>query len=524
MSKQKKTGKGCWIAMLGIGLLACAGLAAMIFLKLCPPQGPWSQPPWCEGSPFTQAAIADLQPDLAPLQFTVFVPPNTPPNTILYLELYDPDKNGIGNYALDPVSETEWALKNPWVDNELEKYKTLYYRYNRNNWGYAGAEELSPDSPNTFRTIRIEDEPSTITDTVAQWRWLPKEGERLPVVQPHVQPFAARVNDMPFQNGALLADFWWNIFDNFIASTNQQLRSSHIQWVAISPTWDYLQTEPLPVIGIAGHSYKDAQLENHLAQLRADGFEVLMMPQICCTLPDPNTFNDAWWQEWLTQYRAYLFHMVDTANQYEVPYFATEASYIIDDNIPQAYKTQLEDLFAEAHARYNGEMGTLLYVMGNAEDSIYCQQTSTTEAWDFLGINMWAGIATNSDPSHEELVANTLEVFDTCLRPLYEEYQVPIVLTQIAYPSVDGGLMGKVDVFEPAIQLWEPYSDTFILDLEEQAMGYDAVMQAVAETPYILGTYPFVYYPDAFPMSKEYNIRDKPAEQVLSEWYKSLAP
>lgn len=524
MSDVQKKGKGCWITILGIGVLTCAGLAAMLIFEFCPPPGPWPQPPWCEGSPFAAPDITNPPSHSASLQFTVFVPPNTPANTVVYLELYDSNKTGIGNYPLEAVSDTEWVLKDPWIANELEKYKTLYYLYTRNNWGYTGAEEFSPDSPETFRTIRIEDKPSSVTDTVTQWRWLPKEGESMPTVQTHVQPFAPRVDDIPFQNGVLLADFWWDIFDNFISSTNQRMQDSHIQWVAISPTWDYLQTEPLPVIGIAGHSYNDAQLENHLAQLRADGFQVLMMPQICCTLPDPATLNDAWWQEWLVQYRAYLFYMVDMANQYEVPYFAAEAGYIIEEYIPPAYKTQLDDIAAEAHARYNGKMGTLLYILGNIEDGILCESLNTREGWDFLGVNMWAGIATNPEPSHEELVANTRKVFDTCLRPLHEQYQVPILLTQIAYPSVDGGLMGRVDVFDPGIQLWEPYSDAFTLDLEEQAMGYDAILQAAAETPYIVGTYPFVYFPDAFPMSKEYNIRDKPAEQVLSEWYESLAP
>ncbi len=74
------------------------------------------------------------------------------------------------------------------------------------------------------------------------------------------------------------------------------------------------------------------------------------------------------------------------------------------------------------------------------------------------------------------------------------------------------------------LQQWEPYSDKYTLDLAEQAMAFEAVMKNVAEnTDYIIGVYPFAYWPDEFPLSKEYNIRGKPAEDILSQWYKSLS-
>jgi hypothetical protein len=82
--------------------------------------------------------------------------------------------------------------------------------------------------------------------------------------------------------------------------------------------------------------------------------------------------------------------------------------------------------------------------------------------------------------------------------------------------------MGKVDVFDPATLVWEPYSTKYQLDLLEQAMGYDAILRAIADHPYIIGTYPFLYLPDTYPLTLEFNIRDKPAEEVLSQWYQSI--
>lgn len=46
----KKSFKTCLIILIIVGLLCVISIAAMFFLKICPPQGPWMMPPWCEKS------------------------------------------------------------------------------------------------------------------------------------------------------------------------------------------------------------------------------------------------------------------------------------------------------------------------------------------------------------------------------------------------------------------------------------------------------------------------------------------
>ena len=45
----KKTLKSCFIILAVILGVCITGVAVMFFTKLCPPQGPWPMPPWCEG-------------------------------------------------------------------------------------------------------------------------------------------------------------------------------------------------------------------------------------------------------------------------------------------------------------------------------------------------------------------------------------------------------------------------------------------------------------------------------------------
>ncbi len=60
----KKSFKTCLIILIIVGLLCVISIAAMFFLKICPPQGPWMMPPWCEKSE------TNTSPNLSPSSST----------------------------------------------------------------------------------------------------------------------------------------------------------------------------------------------------------------------------------------------------------------------------------------------------------------------------------------------------------------------------------------------------------------------------------------------------------------------
>ncbi len=142
------------------------------------------------------------------------------------------------------------------------------------------------------------------------------------------------------------------------------------------------------------------------------------------------------------------------------------------------------------------------------------------EEFDFFSISIWAGVTDKNEPTIEEMKSNFKKIFDSSVKPLHDKYQKPLILVSVAYASIDGGMKGNIDVFDPDIQLYDPYSDKYKLDLVEQAKGFEALMQVVAETPYFIGVYPFTYWYTSLPLSKEFNIRGKPSEQVVAGWYK----
>ena len=554
-----------------ISLLIVA-TAVMFVLKACPPQGPWLTPPWCRGggyqiktpkisvpgvqTPPPGAPTTSDQPEpeteskiipadtpttksaatkpAAPftIDFTVRVPENTPKHTIVYLQIREGLNEWGRNLKMKKTIENIWYLK---ADLKDFKDKEIGYRYLRNNWGFVAAEEFSPDSKTASRKILVEKEPKQINDTVEKWRWLPKGEFVMPIIPTDAGKiaFASRVNNEKYQKGALFVDFWWGNFFDLLNSTHARLKEKGFQWIEIAPPWDYKQINPVPIIASEGfgHTYPNDALDFHLNKMKADGFKVYMMPQICCADTSKASFSKEWWDAWFSEYEKYAMYFVDKANKYNVEYLVITGDWVVvgasPDKRPADYKERLEAVYSKAKSAYKGKLGRGLFIGGEIGSKIPDIWPNTDsmpfmEQADFIGINWWVGLTDKNNPTQEELNANVKRIFDLRLKPLYEKYRKPIILQQVAYPSIDGGLTGKAGVDDAATALWEPYSDKYKLDLEEQAMGFEALMKNVAETSYVIGTYPFTYWPDDFPLTKEYNVRGKPAEEILSQWYKSI--
>ena len=548
-----------------IGLLAVA-TAVMFVLKACPPQGPWLTPPWCGGNghqikipkisvPSSQTTTSDFstpsqpssqtksqtsQPVKAPslpaapyaVALTVQVPENTPNHTIIYLQIREGLNEWGRNLKMEKKAGNIWYLK---ADLKDFKDKEIGYRYLRNNWGFVAAEEFSPDSKTASRKILVEKEPKQINDTVEKWRWLPKGEFVMPIIPTDAGKiaFASRINNEKYQKGALFVDFWWGNFFDLLNSTHARLKEKGFQWIEIAPPWDYKQINPVPIIASEGfgHTYPNDALDFHLNKMKADGFKVYMMPQICCADTSKASFSKEWWDAWFSEYEKYAMYFVDKANKYNVEYLVITGDWVVvgasPDKRPADYKERLEAVYSKAKSAYKGKLGRGLFIGGEIGSKIPDIWPNTDsmpfmEQADFIGINWWVGLTDKNNPTQEELNANVKRIFDLRLKPLYEKYKKPIILQQVAYPSIDGGLTGKAGVDDAATALWEPYSDKYKLDLEEQAMGFEALMKNVAETSYVIGIYPFTYWPDDFPLTKEYNVRGKPAEEVLSQWYKFI--
>ncbi len=462
-------------------------------------QIPTSNPLQSETSPYTIA-------------FTVKVPENTPNHTVVYLQIIEGTDEWVRHLKMERIRENLWHFAANLKDF---KGKEITYRYMRNGWGFPGAEEFSPDSKIASRKVLVAEKSKEVNDTVEKWRWLPKGEYAIPTIPTSAGKiaFKPRVGGEKFQKGVVFADFWWDNFAYLLDSTNLRLKENNFEWVQISLDWNCQS-------GFGG--YSDETFNLHLKKTKDYGFKVYLNTWFSCPVSEDSLTNE-WWDVWFEQYENYVMYFVDKANKNNVDQLIIGGDDFAVDRKPSNYKQKLESIYSKARQQYNGKLGRAFSLGNDAVFPLIGPDIPYLEQWDFYAVKMWVAITDKNNSTQEELNVNVNQIFNSVLKPIYQKYHKPIVLYQVAYQSIDGGLTGK-SADDPDTAMWEPYSDKYALDLEEQAMAFEAVMKNVAEnTDYIIGIYPFAYWPDEFPLSKEYNVRGKPAEEVLNQWYKSIS-
>lgn len=130
---------------------------------------------------------------------------------------------------------------------------------------------------------------------------------------------------------------------------------------------------------------------------------------------------------------------------------------------------------------------------------------------DYMGMNAYFGLTKTKEPKLEELL-KAWEPAKKRIEEAYQEYETPMIFTEIGYPSVDGANKDP----------WN-YFATTPLDLDEQTLCYQAFVQTWDPPPsYLHGVYIYNWWGPGGPEDRDYTPRGKPAEQILRRWYLSL--
>jgi hypothetical protein len=167
----------------------------------------------------------------------------------------------------------------------------------------------------------------------------------------------------------------------------------------------------------------------------------------------------------------------------------------------------MRDIISEMRQVYSG------YLISDGPPTGYTHY----ELLDFIGVSVWEDLGVSNDASVEELKAAFDRYFDGEVRQYHEESGKPVIITQFAYPSIDGGANQA-----PYISAFGEDDPSVVLDLEEQARIYEAAFRSIAEREWIVGLLPFGYSYIDLPESKDETIRGKPAELVLAAYYQAF--
>ncbi len=473
------------------------------------------------------------------MTFVVEIPSNTPTEDRIFFRsgpfvAIPMEQTGPTMWAITLTEEDLKGETGPEYQGAALESGVLHYAYEHGQ-GYLGGE-FFPDDPVQEEWWIYRAAPfnpgAEQRDKVDRWRFSFPQGESPPSAAAALTDFVPRVAGMEFQAGIQVNDFWSIDLEPLLASTDVAIRRTNATWIQIAPAWDYGRLDPLPtIVGDSGTvpSYDDNALRRHIGQVKVDGFSVLLRVQVCCTpAPDTTSKDQAWWDEWYAQYESFVVHHARIAAEAQVDAILLDWSgHIALPGAPGAPVDAAERwgrMIAAMREVYGGPLGWDLLIGGRSGDYgepwPWPNFRTIAHLFDFLGMSLWQGLADTTTPTQEELDTVVEAAFAASLDEVYKAIPLPQVLSSIAYASYDGGAMATLNVDDVAlVPFFQEGKNVLTYDAVEQAMVFQAVMKAAARRPYIVGAYTFNYSYIAMPRAPDYSIRNKPAEQVVSEWY-----
>ncbi|MBN1996387.1 hypothetical protein JW935_02460 [candidate division KSB1 bacterium] len=304
----------------------------------------------------------------------------------------------------------------------------------------------------------------------------------------------------------------------------------NVNYVEIAPYW-WMENKNSVNIHPLGEWYpdapgctvKDSNLVELLKIIHDNNLKVFLRPHIEFYYWSEwrGNLEPSDWNEWFESYENFILHYASIAEQTEVEFFSV-GSELYNSEI---FTEKWIHVINEVKNLYNG---ILTYCGGG-----FTYGTSHVMFWsdlDYIGVNMYpvitgsngyydSGIPPELDPSIETFRDQINNHLDSIEFPDYQNFNKPIIITETGILNHDGSNQRLYDQFQ-----WfgKP------LDNREQADYFDAFYESISNKEWIHGFFAFTYklmsdyqyQASSHDTPIGWEIRNRPAEQVLKYWYK----
>jgi len=141
--------------------------------------------------------------------------------------------------------------------------------------------------------------------------------------------------------------------------------------------------------------------------------------------------------------------------------------------------------------------------------------------FDGIYVTIDSPLVSDNNPSFDEIAAGFNDVIDNLIYEVYRSTGKPLTIA-LAYPSLEGAAQGcsllNEHCYNDGLFLHDEADDD-ILDLEEQARIYEAVLPIVASRTWISGTSIRGYEPTVIIHDHTSSIAGKPAAEIVADWF-----
>lgn len=255
----------------------------------------------------------------------------------------------------------------------------------------------------------------------------------------------------------------------------------------------------------AGRTIPDEPLRRTLAQARASGLDAMLLPIVLLEEAGPDDWRgnirpsdpDAWWRSYGAAMRRYA----RIAGEEGAAWFSIGSELASMESHADAWRALAGAIRAESPGL------RLLY-------SCNWDHLHGPEPWwdaiDAIGVSAYYELADGPGAPQWALDAAWVAERDALLawRSRAGLSRLPIVFTEVGYPSIAGG----------AAWPWD-YTRTAAVDLDEQRRAYDAFIRAWDGRPEAGGAYFFKWLSFEEDDLRSYSPRGKPAEWSIRSWY-----
>ncbi len=302
----------------------------------------------------------------------------------------------------------------------------------------------------------------------------------------------------PAMKGVALALFPSAGWRDFTAELDD-LGAIGATWVSLPVFWRQRDVRANDLAPDEAATIPDDRLREIIRAAHARGLRVLLFPIVDLERLAPGEWRGtlrpddpaAWW----ARYEAFILHYAAIAAEERVALLSVGSEL----GSSEEWRDRWIHLIAGVEKLYPGD---LIY-------SANWDRFEGVRWWeriDYVGVNAYFELTAGDDAGEEALAAAWAGPRERLLA-LAARVERPLVITEIGYPSRDGG----------AARPWD-YTSVAAIDLEEQRRAYAAFARAWGDRR-LGGVFFWNWARPGGPEDGDYTPRGKPAEAVLRAWF-----
>lgn len=284
----------------------------------------------------------------------------------------------------------------------------------------------------------------------------------------------------------------------------KEIRSTGANAVNLLMPWYVDDHRAVEIRRIPPFTPSDLRVRATIQAAHREGLHVMLLPIVLIADPETSEWRGslapADLDAWYASYGRRLLALAEIAESERVAVLSvgSELSSL------ETNTGHWRDLIEQVRQRYSG---SLAY-------SANWDSVSGPEFWgdlDYFAISCYYELAGEDAPEAEAVeLAQEAAAWKDWLLEAKEQLapELPLILSEVGFPSIDGG----------AITPWD-YTRPGPVDWEEQRRGYEAFLRAWDGEPELHGAFFYTWIEYNGTPQRGYSPRGKPAEELIRAWY-----